>query len=95
VPKKNSENVRILQSHNQLSTGCLQKNAETSIYKNAEIGKAEMSLKNLIADGTDFTDARKDYGKPGKPRTTERREESRWQRNTERHSPGLTDSQLN
>ena len=40
-------------------------------------GKAEMALKNLTADGTDFTAARKSYGKQGKPRTRERREKSR------------------
>jgi hypothetical protein len=49
--KKNSEISDILQSHNRLSAGYLQKNAETSIYKKTEIGKAEMSLKNLITDG--------------------------------------------
>jgi hypothetical protein len=27
------------------------KHAESSIYKNAEIGKAELSLKSLISDG--------------------------------------------
>jgi len=31
-------------------------------------------LKNLTTDGTDFTEARKDYGKPGKPRNTGLRE---------------------
>jgi hypothetical protein len=40
APEKNRENFRILQSHNQLSARWLQKKAETSIYKNAEIGKA-------------------------------------------------------
>jgi hypothetical protein len=35
-PKKNSENFRILQSHNLLSARCLQKTVEASIYKNAE-----------------------------------------------------------
>jgi hypothetical protein len=58
-PEKNREIFRILQSHNMLSTRYLQKNAETSIYKNTEIGKAEMSLKNLTAD------ALTDHGKPG------------------------------
>jgi hypothetical protein len=29
----------------------LQKSPETSIYKHAEIGKAELSLKNMISDG--------------------------------------------
>jgi hypothetical protein len=38
-PEKNSENFRILQSHNQLSARCLQKTIEASIYKNAKNGK--------------------------------------------------------
>jgi hypothetical protein len=40
-----------LQSHNLFSARCLQKNSEASIYKAAEMGKAEMSLKNLTTDG--------------------------------------------
>jgi len=51
-PEKNRENFDILSSHNMLSARCLQKKAETSIYKNAEIGKVELSVKNLIPDGT-------------------------------------------
>jgi hypothetical protein len=39
-----------LQSHNQLSARYLRKKAEASIYNNAEIGKAEMSLKNWTMD---------------------------------------------
>jgi hypothetical protein len=35
-PQKNSENLRIFQSHNLLSARCLQKNNEASIYNNAE-----------------------------------------------------------
>jgi hypothetical protein len=35
-PEKNSENFRILQSHNPLPAGCLQKKPEISIYKNPE-----------------------------------------------------------
>ena len=58
--EKKREIFDILNSHNMLSASCLQKKAETSIYKNAEIGKAEMSLKNLTADFRDFTDAMKD-----------------------------------
>jgi hypothetical protein len=38
--EKNRENFDIFQSHNMLSARCLQKTVETSIYKNAEIGKA-------------------------------------------------------
>jgi hypothetical protein len=38
--EKNSENFRILQSHNLLSARCLQKAVESSIYNNAEIRKA-------------------------------------------------------
>jgi hypothetical protein len=49
-PENNSENFRIWQSHNMLSAGCLQKKAEASIYTSAEIGKAEMSLKNMTTD---------------------------------------------
>jgi hypothetical protein len=45
-----------------LSSKYLQKTSKPSIYNNAEIGEGKMSLKNLI------TDARKDHGKPGKPR---------------------------
>jgi hypothetical protein len=40
-PEKNSENFRILQSHNLLSARCLQKTIEASIYKNAEIRKID------------------------------------------------------
>jgi hypothetical protein len=47
-PEKNSENFRILQRHNRLSARRLQKTVETSIYKNAEIGKAEMSLRHFF-----------------------------------------------
>jgi hypothetical protein len=50
-PEKNSEIFRVLQSHNLFSARCLQKNSEASIYKAAEMGKAEMSLKNLTTDG--------------------------------------------
>ena len=59
-PKKNSENFRILQSHNMLSERCLQKTIEASIYINAEIGKAKSPhnrillaprLKLVIKDG--------------------------------------------
>jgi hypothetical protein len=47
----NREIFRILNNRNMLSARQLQKAAETSIYKNAEIGKAEMSSKNLIFVG--------------------------------------------
>jgi len=46
--EKNSENFDILNSHNTLSARRLQKSHETSIYNNGEIGKTEMSLKNLM-----------------------------------------------
>jgi hypothetical protein len=39
-PGKNRENFDILNNHNMLSARCLQKKAETSIYNNAEMGKA-------------------------------------------------------
>jgi hypothetical protein len=40
-PRKSREYFDILNSHNLLSTRCLQKTVEPSIYNNAEIGKAE------------------------------------------------------
>ena len=40
-PGKNGENFDILPSHNMLSARCLQKDTKVSIYKHAEIGKAE------------------------------------------------------
>ncbi len=46
-PEKNSEIFDILNTHNMLSARGLQKNPETSIYKHAEIGKADWMTKRL------------------------------------------------
>jgi hypothetical protein len=48
-PEKNSENFRILQSHNMLSARCLQKTVEASIYNNAEIGKTSAAAASPFA----------------------------------------------
>jgi hypothetical protein len=61
-PGKNREISDILNSHNILSARHLQKSPETSIYKHAEIGKADwigkrlnmgaaVFLANLLRDG--------------------------------------------
>jgi hypothetical protein len=79
APEKNTEIFSILQSHKKLSARQLQNNPETSIYINAEMGKTEGG--NVFEEFDhprkvsgcrfqDFRDARNDYGKPGKPRTT-------------------------
>src|SRR5271157_1348187 len=62
LPEKNSENFRILQSHNKLSARHLQKQLNVVLTKTLKLGKhppsrqpwrtgrAELSLKNLTTD---------------------------------------------